>query len=161
MYIFQWELLLKMLPKNIIFNLGTVIVLNEMLKLLEKKEDIGKRIHYTRLLILILLPVHFFFGFLFYTDAGSTFFILLSYLFALKIDFQNIFKSMKKINPIYIPRNHIIEKVIDELVQGKGNNMLEKILKLTEKPYTQQKDSKYFELPPSPSEEVTNTFCGT
>ena len=79
---------------NIIFNLGTVIVLNEMLKLLEKKEDIGKRIHYTRLLILILLPVHFFFGFLFYTDAGSTFFILLSYLFALKIDFQNIFKSM-------------------------------------------------------------------
>ena len=68
---------------------------------------------------------------------------------------------MKKINPIYIPRNHIIEKVINELVQGKGNKMLEKILKLTEKPYTHQKDSKYFELPPNPSEEVTNTFCGT
>ena len=68
---------------------------------------------------------------------------------------------MKKINPIYIPRNHIIEKVINELVQGKGYNMLEKILKLTEKPYTKQKDSKYFELPPSPSEEVANTFCGT
>ena len=39
--------------------------------------------------------------------------------------------------------------------------MLEKILELTEKPYTYQKDSKYFELPPNPSEEVTNTFCGT
>ena len=37
--------------------------------------------------------------------------------------------------------------------------MLEKILKLTEKPYTKQKDSKYFELPPSPSEEVANTFA--
>jgi len=78
-----------------------------------------------------------------------------------KKDIQNISKSMKKINPIYIPRNHIIEKVINELVQGKGDNMLEKILKLTEKPYTKQKDSKYFELPPSPSEEVANTFCGT
>jgi uncharacterized protein YdiU (UPF0061 family) len=78
-----------------------------------------------------------------------------------KKDIQNISKSMKKINPIYIPRNHIIEKVINELVQGKGNNMLEKILELTEKPYTYQKDCKYFELPPNPSEEVVNTFCGT
>lgn len=78
---------------NILFNLGTVIVLNEILKLLENKHDIEKPIHYTRLLILILSPVHFFFGFLFYTDAGSTFLILLSYLFALKIDFQNAFIS--------------------------------------------------------------------
>ena len=35
--------------------------------------------------------------------------------------------------------NHIIEKVINELVQGKGSKMLEKILELTEKPYTYQK----------------------
>ena len=41
-------------------------------------------------------------------------------LYKEKKDIQNIFKSMKKINPIYIPRNHIIEKVINELVQGKG-----------------------------------------
>jgi len=78
-----------------------------------------------------------------------------------KKDIQNIFKSMGKINPIYIPRNHIIEKVINELIQGKGNNMLEKILKLIEKPFKHQKDSKYFELPPNPSEEIINTFCGT
>ena len=37
--------------------------------------------------------------------------------------------------------------------------MLEKILELTEKPYTYQKDSKYFALPPNPSEEVANTFA--
>ena len=68
---------------------------------------------------------------------------------------------MKKINPIYIPRNHILEKVINELIQDKSITMLEKILELIEKPYTHQKNSKYFELPPNPSEEITNTFCGT
>ena len=78
-----------------------------------------------------------------------------------KIDIQNVFKSMKKINPIYIPRNHILEKVINELIKNKSNTMLEKILELIEKPYTHQKNSKYFELPPNPSEEITNTFCGT
>ena len=79
---------------SIVFNLATVIVLNEILKMLEDKGEQNTPIHYKRLLILILHPVHFFFGFLFYTDAGSTFFILLSYLFALKVKFHSVGASL-------------------------------------------------------------------
>ena len=79
---------------NIVFNLATVIVLNEILKALEEKGERNSPVHYKRLLILILQPVHFFFGFLFYTDAGSTFFIMLSYLFALKVKFHSAWTSL-------------------------------------------------------------------
>ena len=64
------------------------------------------------------------------TDSKKWFDSWKSRLCKEKIDIQNVFKSMKKVNPIYIPRNHILEKVINESVQHESNTMLEKILKL-------------------------------
>lgn len=36
--------------------------------------------------MIVAFPIHFFFAFLFYTDSGATFFVLLMYYFAEKVD---------------------------------------------------------------------------
>jgi alpha-1,2-glucosyltransferase len=83
---------------NIAFQVGTLFVLHQILSLISLSKLHRHRHQHpsvastksTPLLTLLhtcvlsTSPVHFFCGFLFYTDAASTFFTLLSYFFALK-----------------------------------------------------------------------------
>ena len=68
---------------NVAFNVGTaVVVYLTTMRLYGSASYIN---NLTRVAVVILSPVHFFFAFLFYTDAGSTFFVLLSYYFSLGV----------------------------------------------------------------------------
>ena len=65
----------------------------------------------------------------------------------------------KKTNPLVIPRNHIIEGVLDEANENKLVS-LKKLLKVLEKPYLEQENINNYQLPSNNSEKY-QTFCGT
>ncbi len=66
---------------------------------------------------------------------------------------------MKSVNPVVIPRNHKVEEVLNE---ASKNNIepLNKLLKILNNPYSDQKNIKEFQIPSS-SKEKYQTFCGT
>jgi len=61
---------------------------------------------------------------------------------------------------VYIPRNHIIEKVINEAL---GNNYTEfnLLAEALSNPYKEKKDFQKFSKAPLEKEKVLKTFCGT
>jgi hypothetical protein len=63
---------------NIAFATGILVVVSRLLKLLHPGTDSTRLILYA--LALGCFPVSMFYTFLYYTDSGSTFFVLLSYL---------------------------------------------------------------------------------
>lgn len=67
---------------------------------------------------------------------------------------------MNQINPLYIPRNHQVEKAIQGAVTGDLTVFLE-MNKVLENPYDSQPEFKQYSVPPLPEEEIENTFCGT
>ena len=67
---------------------------------------------------------------------------------------------MKLVNPVYIPRNHIIEKIINEALQNNYksfrafNNCLSN-------PFEEKKEYIEYSNAPLENEKVLETFCGT
>ncbi len=74
---------------------------------------------------------------------------------------ENIKKDMKKVNPVYVPRNHILEKIIKEAVENEKFSLMNDLLDIIKNPFNEKKNKKYFSLPPSSNQIVRNTFCGT
>ena len=67
---------------------------------------------------------------------------------------------MKNINPIIIPRNHQVEKVISSASQG-DLEYFRNFLEVLKEPYNADIKSKHYQMPPEPRERVYQTFCGT
>jgi len=67
---------------------------------------------------------------------------------------------MQKVNPIFIPRNHRIEEVIQAGLQGKFQ-AFHRLHKILQSPYQEQPEESDFEKSPERSEIVSATFCGT
>lgn len=65
---------------------------------------------------------------------------------------------MKKVNPYLIPRNHHIEKIIQEVYAGDESSFKSYLDRLKEPFNIKNKD---FLSPPLPEQIVKNTFCGT
>ena len=68
------------------------------------------------------------------------------------------FKKNTKINPNIIPRNHIIEKIIKDSYSN-NYDLLYEFEKVIKQPYSNNNNK--FKIPPSDSEKVYQTFCGT
>ncbi|MDX8403192.1 MAG: YdiU family protein, partial [Mariprofundaceae bacterium] len=68
--------------------------------------------------------------------------------------------SMRRLNPIYIPRNHMVERVIERGIEG-DFKPFHQMVDLLARPYDEQPEHSAFELPPQEDEIVKNTFCGT
>ena len=62
-------------------------------------------------------------------------------------------------NPKIIPRNHIIEKVLNESEKGNYINLY-KLIKNLNNPYSDNVDSQ-FQKKPTEEEKIYETFCGT
>lgn len=73
---------------------------------------------------------------------------------------QVVAQEMNTVNPIYIPRNHQVERAIQHAEDGDLNPFLE-MIELMKDPYTEKDSFKAYSTPPLSSEEVINTFCGT
>jgi len=67
---------------------------------------------------------------------------------------------LNQINPIYIPRNHQIQKAIEDAYQGNFSHF-HTLLKVTNEPFVTRDEFEDFALAPKPEQRVCQTFCGT
>ena len=74
---------------------------------------------------------------------------------------SNRSQSMALSNPIFIPRNHLIEKAIHAAVHDGDLALFSKLVSVLKNPYTNQEGCSTYSQAPLPSERVTHTFCGT
>ena len=72
---------------------------------------------------------------------------------------KNKLRKFKNVNPQIIPRNHIIEEIINEVYSNNYSQLYE-FEKLLKNPYEKIDNKKYI-TPPLESEKVFETFCGT
>lgn len=69
--------------------------------------------------------------------------------------------AMMRVNPLYIPRNHRVEAVIEAAVERQDFAPFEDLLAVLAQPYDEQPGREDYALPPAPHERVLATFCGT
>ena len=67
---------------------------------------------------------------------------------------------MKNKNPLFIPRNHLVEKAISEAVEKCDFSMTNDLVKVLKKPFEFNKNLNLSD-PPKPNQDIKNTFCGT
>ncbi len=73
---------------------------------------------------------------------------------------EKISNKMKTKNPLVIPRNHLVEKAINEAVEKSNFSMVDDLVEVLKKPFESNKKLNLIE-PPKPNEDIKNTFCGT
>jgi serine/tyrosine/threonine adenylyltransferase len=69
--------------------------------------------------------------------------------------------AMRSVNPVFIPRNHRIEVVIQAAVNHDDFAPFEELLTVLSKPYEDQPAFAGYADPPEPHQRVLQTFCGT
>lgn len=68
---------------------------------------------------------------------------------------------MRAANPLYIPRNHLIEAVIKAAVAEDNLKPFYALVECLKDPYKKHPNDDYFSSPPKPEQVVRATFCGT
>lgn len=69
--------------------------------------------------------------------------------------------AMRATNPLYIPRNHLVEAAIRAAEDYGDFKLFHDLVDLLEKPFEKQGVSEKYTQPPRPEQVVQNTFCGT
>jgi len=69
-------------------------------------------------------------------------------------------QTMRRVNPIFIPRNHRLEEAITAAEQ-QDFAPFERLLEVLARPFEEQPGNAAYEQPPQPGEIVHATFCGT
>jgi uncharacterized protein YdiU (UPF0061 family) len=76
------------------------------------------------------------------------------------IELTTVAQQMNLHNPIYIPRNHLIEKAIQAALNG-DMSIFHELNRVLSQPFEEKSDLEIYARPPRPDERVTKTFCGT
>jgi uncharacterized protein YdiU (UPF0061 family) len=74
---------------------------------------------------------------------------------------KEIALSMESSNPVFIPRNHLVERAIEAAVENNDFSEMKTLLAILNRPYEEQSSYSDFMKPPKPHEVVHQTFCGT
>lgn len=87
-------------------------------------------------------------------------------LWKARLDRQNETKDqshdlMKRCNPSVIPRNHRVEEAIEAAVKKGDYSVMERLLKVLERPYEHSHEQEDYAKPPEPSNCPYRTYCGT
>ena len=69
--------------------------------------------------------------------------------------------AMRMANPAFIPRNHIVEAVLNAAVWRQDFQPFEKLLDVVSRPYEDRPNLELYTTPARPEEYVSQTFCGT
>ena len=69
-------------------------------------------------------------------------------------------KIMRKVNPLIIPRNHLIEDALKQATEMNNLNKVHKLLKVLQNPYDSISTNSMYQSTP-PLEENYVTYCGT
>ncbi len=70
-------------------------------------------------------------------------------------------EAMRTANPLFIPRNHLVEAMIDAAVERQDFQPFEELLKVVLHPYELQPGRERYAVPALPEQRVRATFCGT
>jgi len=69
-------------------------------------------------------------------------------------------KIMRKVNPLVIPRNHLVEEALNYATKMNDLNKVIELLKVLENPYSNISATSFYQSAPN-SEENYVTYCGT
>jgi serine/tyrosine/threonine adenylyltransferase len=69
--------------------------------------------------------------------------------------------AMRRVNPIYIPRNHRVEAVIRAAEDRGDFAPLHELVDVLARPYDERPGLEKYAAPPEDHERVLRTFCGT
>ena len=69
--------------------------------------------------------------------------------------------AMRLANPVYIPRNHLVEAALHAAVERRDFQPFEDLLKVLSHPYEERPGLERYLTPARPEECVLQTFCGT
>ena len=69
--------------------------------------------------------------------------------------------SMRRVNPVYIPRNHLVEAVIQAATMQQDFQPFEELLDVVTRPFEERPGFERYATPARPEECVRATFCGT
>ena len=80
-----------------------------------------------------------------------------------KFDYNlvNIRAKGVEANPLFIPRNHLVEEAIVAAVKNGDFQPFETLLAVISAPHEDQPEFGRHALPPRPEQIVRQTFCGT
>jgi uncharacterized protein YdiU (UPF0061 family) len=70
-------------------------------------------------------------------------------------------RLIRQSNPLYIPRNHLVEEVITAAVEQQDFAPFEALIAVLSRPFEDQPGRERYARPPRPEEVVAATFCGT
>ena len=69
--------------------------------------------------------------------------------------------AMLRANPLFIPRNHLVEAAIEAAVERDDFTPFEALLDVLARPFDLQPGREDYTRPPAAHERVLATFCGT
>ena len=69
--------------------------------------------------------------------------------------------QMYAVNPVYIPRNHLVENAIQAAEKKLDFEPFHRLVDILANPFKYEPENQRYALPPRPEETVTETFCGT
>ena len=75
-------------------------------------------------------------------------------------DLQLIVEQMKSVNPMYIPRNHQVQLVIDAAYNDDFSKMAE-MIEVIRRPFEEIDENSSYAVPPLEEQRIKRTFCGT
>jgi uncharacterized protein YdiU (UPF0061 family) len=76
-------------------------------------------------------------------------------------DGQERAAAMRRVNPAYIPRNHLVEAALDAASMRQDFGPFEELLAVVSRPYDERPELERYSTPARPEECVLQTFCGT
>jgi uncharacterized protein YdiU (UPF0061 family) len=68
---------------------------------------------------------------------------------------------MRSVNPVFIPRNHLVEAALDAASWRQDIQPFEELLDAVSRPYEERPGLERYGIPARPEEAVLQTFCGT
>jgi serine/tyrosine/threonine adenylyltransferase len=69
--------------------------------------------------------------------------------------------AMRRVNPMFIPRNHLVQAVIESAIERQDFEPFGELLDVVMSPYEDRPDKERYAMPARPEECVVQTFCGT
>ena len=69
--------------------------------------------------------------------------------------------AMRRMNPAFIPRNHLVEAALDAANSRQDFQPFEDLLAVISRPYDERPELEKYSAPARPEERVLQTFCGT
>jgi uncharacterized protein YdiU (UPF0061 family) len=69
--------------------------------------------------------------------------------------------AMRRVNPLFIPRNHLVEAALEAATWRQDFQPFEDLLDAVSRPYEERPGLERYAAPARPEERVLQTFCGT